>query len=198
MKSGLSLSVAFVGFCGPVFADQVGPYAYGSVGTALARVDKSSVDSQVTASQGGATATSAVTDNPPAYKLNVGYQLTYVVGFELGYGSTNSFTYSTSAPVSAQASEKLQIWDLALVANRALGAGFSVIFRGGVSYVGVSSSGTIAHFGGSATEGYGGLGLKYALGSNLSLRVDWDTYAAPRGAAIGEVNFVAAGIGYNF
>jgi Outer membrane protein beta-barrel domain len=198
MKPGLAVAVVFVGFCGPAFADPEGPYVYGSVGSALAHVDKSSVDSQVSASQGGATITSSATDDPITYKLNVGYQLTHGIGFELGYGSTSSFTYSTSEPVSAKASEKLQFWDLALAANRALGAGFSIVFRGGVSYVSVSSSGSITDFRGGATEGYGGLGLKYAFGGNLSARIDWDVFQGPGGAKIGQVNFVGAGIGYNF
>lgn len=198
MKSGIFLAVAFVGVCAPVFADQPGPYAYGSVGTALAHIDKGYVDSQVSASLGGATLDSSAKGNPTTFRLNVGYQLRYNIGFELGYTSTSSFTYSTSAPISAQASEKLQIWDLALAAGYVLPAGFTVVFRGGVAYVGVSSSGTITHFGGSATNNYGGLGLKYALGRNLSLRADWDVFAAPAGAAIGHVNFVGAGIGYNF
>jgi hypothetical protein len=198
MKSGITWAVAFVGLCEPVFADQPGPYVYGTVGTALAHINKGYVDSQVSASQGGATIDSSVKGNPTTFKLNAGYQLRYNIGFELGYTSTGSFAYSTSAPSSAQASEKLQIWDLALAAGYVLGSGFIVVFRGGVANVHVSSSGSIANFGGSATNGYGGLGFKYALGENLSVRADWDVFAAPAGAKLGQVNLLSAGVGYNF
>jgi hypothetical protein len=198
MKSGLAFAVTLVGFCGPACADQIGPYVYGSFGKAQASINKGAVDAQVSASQGGAKITSSATGNPTAYKLNVGYQFGYNAAFEFGYTSTNSLTYSTSAPVAGRASEKLQIWDLVFAGNRIVGAGLSLTFRGGVADVRASSSGAITNFGSSKFYVAGGAGIKYAFGENLSVRVDWDTFSAPGRAQLGQFNLFTAGIGYHF
>jgi hypothetical protein len=121
------------------------------------------------------------------------------LGIQFGYGSTTSIRYSTSAPVPAQASEKLRIWDILLSSNFNLGAGFVATFRGGFANVRATSSGTIAHFSGSATESFvGGSGIKYELDRHLSVRIDWDQFKGPRGSQVRDVNVVSAGIGYNF
>jgi len=199
MKSGLVLAVALVSLCEPAFAEEVGPYVYGSGGVAVAKFNKSPVDSRVSAQYGGASVISSVNSNPTTYKVNFGYQLLSSLGFELGYGSTTSIDYSTSAPVAARASEKLQIWDALVSGSYSLGAGFILTFRGGIANLRATGSGAIAHFSGSATEGVGGAGIKYEIDSHLSVRVDWDNgFRGPGGSQIRDVNFYSAGIGYNF
>lgn len=199
MKAGLALVVALIGLSEAAFADEVGPYVYGSAGVALANLNKSPLDSRVSAEYGGTSVISAVKSNPAAYKVNFGYQLLSSLGLEVGYGSTTPIDYSTSAPVVARAREKLQIWDAVVSSSYSLGAGFMLTFRGGVANVRATGSGTIAHFGGSATEGVGGIGIKYQIDRHLSLRIDWDNgFRGPGGSQIRDVNFLGAGIGYNF
>lgn len=199
MKSGLLLAVALAGLCESAFADDAGPFVYGSVGVARADFNgKSADDARISQENRGASVISSVKDSPMAYKLNVGYQLGTSLGFQVGYGSTGSIKYSTSAPALAQASEKLQIWDALISASHDLGAGFALTFRGGITNVRAVGNGTLVHLDGHATRVVGGAGVKYAIDSHLSVRLDWDGFRAPGGSQIGQVNLLNAGIGYKF
>jgi hypothetical protein len=199
MKSGVVLAVALAGLCGSAFADDTGPFIYGSFGEAHADFHgKSSDDSRISGQYGGANVLSSVKSDPTIYKLNLGYQFGTSLGVQFGYGSTSSINYSTSAPVTAQASEQLRIWDALIGASHDFGSGVMLTVRGGVAYVRVAGSGTIAHFSGSATQPAAGVGVKYVIDSHLSARLDWDSFRAPGGSQIGQVNLFSAGIGYKF
>jgi hypothetical protein len=198
MKSKLVLAAGLVAFCETALADDIGPYVYGSLGSALATINKAQADSQVSAANGGASVQSSVKGDPLFYQMNLGYQLLARVGLQLGYGSTSSFRYSTAAPIASEASKRLQVLALNISSSFLLGGGFELVIRGGVANVHATGSGTTARFSRTDTQGVGGASLKYEIDRHLSVRLDWDSFKGPGGSQIGTVNTVGAGIGYNF
>lgn len=198
MKSRLVCAAILVCLCESAWADDIGPYVYGSVGKTRANIDRSGVDSLVSVSQGGPSVVSSAQGNPMAYRLSLGYRLSPWIGLEFAYGGTRSLTYSASAPLAAEAHEKLRIWDVVAAANLPIGRGFSLTFRGGFANVRATGSDTIIRFNGSRTDVTGGAGIRYAFDRNVSVRVDWDGYTAPAAARIGQVNVYSVGVGYNF
>lgn len=198
MKLKACVVVVMFGICGSAFAGDSGLYVYGSAGKAQGSIDRSAVDAQVAKANSGATVAASVNNNPGAYKLNIGYQVTPILAVEVGYGATSDFDYTTTAPLSAKASEKLHIWDVVLASKLPLMDQLSLTFRGGYASVRTSGSGSVVKFDGRKSQVTGGIGLKYDFDERLSVRVDWDGYKAPADARIDQVNLFSVGMGYKF
>jgi hypothetical protein len=206
MKSKIIVMVALVGFCKAALADEPGPYAYGSLGSALTHIDQAKADALVSAANGNASVTSSDRGNPFFYRFVAGYQLRWNVGVELGYGATNSFHYSTSAPIGSAESRRLQVLDLAVALSYPLRHGFDLVGRLGaaarVHATGLDtiSPGTSTRFSATRTSGAEvGVGLKYAIDPHLSVRIDWTSFDTPRNFQIGgAVSALTAGVGYHF
>jgi opacity protein-like surface antigen len=205
MKSKIVVMVALAGFCAAALADEPGPYAYGSLGSALTHIDRAKADALVSAANGNARVTSSDQGDPFFYRFVVGYQLRRNSGVELGYGATDSFHYSTSAPPGSAESRRLQVLDFAVASSYPLRPGFDLVGRLGIARVHVTgldtiSPGTSAHFSATKTAtAEFGVGLKYAINPHLSVRIDWTSFDTPRNFQIkGAVSALTAGVGYHF
>jgi opacity protein-like surface antigen len=109
-------------------------------------------------------------------------------------------TYTLEAPALARETEKLKVVDLVYAATLPFDNGFAITSRAGLAYTNSSGNGAIRDFGGHAIRVTGGLGVKYDITENFSLRADWNGYSAPPAAKIdnGFINAFTVGVGYKF
>jgi len=205
MKSKIIVMVALIGFGEAALADEPGAYVYGSLGSALTHIDQAKADALVSAANGNASVTSSDQGNPFFYRFVVGYQLLWNLGVELGYGATNSFHYSTSAPPGSAESRRLQVLNFGFPLTYPLGHGFALVGRLGIARVRATgidtiSPGTSTRFSATKTSGAEfDVGLKYALNQHLSVRIDWTSFDTPRNSQLTRaVSTLTAGVGYHF
>ena len=206
MKSKIIVMLALIGSCEAALANEPGFYTYGSLGSALTHIDQAKADARVSAANGNSSVTSSDQGNPFFYRVVAGYQVLWNFGVELGYGATDSFHYSTSAPPGSAVSRRLQVLDLATALSYPLRPGLDLVGRLGVAArvhatgLDTISPGTSTHYSATKTSGAEfGVGLKYAINPHLAVRVDWTHFDTPRNFQItSAVSALTVGVGYHF
>ncbi len=187
-------------------AEDFGFYMYGNAGVARISIDdQSELDADVRSAPGVSQMSSSVEDNPTAFKLQLGYQFDTNWAIEGGYTHVEDLKYSAiarigGASLGASLHDKISAWNvvaaltLPLGASRFEGTGRVGVARvreeGGFTFAGVS----IVDVEESKTGLTYGVGLKYNLNPNFSVRADLDHYEAKND----DFNVWSVGAGYKF
>ena len=170
-------------------ADDAGFSFYGTLGQVSDTVDKAAVDRQV-----GNVSPSSTNDNPAAFKLQLAYNFDQNWAIEGGIVESNNVTYSTN---QGQLARKYSIFNVSAAGTLPLGNGFSGTGRLGIAIARIVGGGAIngkTFATGSRTDPTFGIGLKYDINQNLSLRADLDNF----NTEIGRVNVWSLGGGYKY
>jgi long-chain fatty acid transport protein len=126
----------------------------------------------------------SVNDHVEGWKVYTGYEFNKYLGVEGGYANLNDFTVKTATTSTKGTSDA---WTLAAVGAYPLTDKFSVTGKLGAAYVltksmvkngiiEVVNNGDAVRSGDDSYRPYYGVGVKYALFDNLSLRADWERF----------------------
>lgn len=209
IKSGLVAAALLASFSGATLADDnVGMYVYGSVGKAQTKEDKGKVDAVLTA-VGVTGISSSVKDNPNTYGIQLGYQFNQNWAIQGGYAASDNVEYRATGtnPITIAADARATVWNISAAGTIPFGSGFSGTGRLGVASVNIDVSMTATGGGVSATAVTSskktdvtyGLGVKYDMTKNASLRIDLDNYnTGTSNNGINRFNVWTLGVGYKF
>jgi hypothetical protein len=170
-------------------ADDSGFSVYATMGQVRDSVDRTAMDKQV-ASPGP----SSSNDNPATIKLQLAYNFDQNWAIEGGIVQSNNVTYTTA---QGQLSRKYTIVNASVAGTLPLGNGFSGMGRLGIANTRIVVGGvinTVQFTGGSRTDPTFGIGLKYDINQNFSLRADLDNF----NTETGRVNVWSLGGGYKY
>jgi len=205
-----SLFLAITGFgcaVGAQAATDNGWYLGAGVGRSDAR-DLSGIDP--TLAGYGITSSSTFGDNATAWKLFGGYQVNKYFGVEGGYAdlgrySVNSNVTAPGAGPGAGTWEADNVWSLAAVGYLPIQDRFSAFGKVGLAYPKVefnySAPGASVSASNSSTSPLYGVGLKYDLTNNASVRGEFERYqnlGAGSTTAQSSVNVWTVGMQYRF
>lgn len=187
-------------------------YVLGAVGQTRLSYPQATTDAAIRALP--ATITSTATNNPTAYKLQLGYQLDNRWSIEGGYMDLGRISYAATGtsgapPVATTASEtvKLTAFNVNAVAAFPVMDSVSLLGKVGMTRMSVADTtnatglpiGTLAKLWTANTRKTGmsyGMGLKVAIDKSFLVRADLDSYDT--GAATGRVSVWSIGLGYHF
>lgn len=189
MSNGL-ISVGLLAiFSNVAMADDTGFSVYGTIGQVRDSLDKSVMDRLV-----GNAGPSSTNDNPTTLKLQMAYNFNRNWAIEGGVVGSNNLTYTTA---QGQLSRKYTIVNISIAGSLPLGNGFSGTGRLGIAHTRIVGGGDIngkTFATGSRTDPTFGIGLKYDINQNLSLRADLDNFDTE----IGRINVWSVGGGYKY
>lgn len=205
MKKALMLAAALAAVSNIAAAADFGFYGYGSLGVARVQLDQGANDNGIRSGYGATSVSSSVNENPTAFKLQLGYQFDSTWAIEGGYTHIQKLNYDAvgrigGSNVSFAASDKLAIWSAVAAVSLPLGSsGLQATGRLGVASareeLSLSAGGISLPINDeSKTSLTYGLGLKYNLNQNVSLRADLDHYKAKDD----DFNVWSVGAGYKF
>lgn len=203
------------------FADEKGWYLGAGYGQSETGVDKAKINGgYVTGSYTSASTTSDETDT--GWKLFGGYQFTRNWAAELAYVDLGKATANTRATAAGGTDEyrqegKIKGWSITGVGTAAMSDAFGVFGKIGAflwnvdttctvarNVTGSAACGTPVNRSASGTDLTYGLGLKYNLTKQTSLRVEWeqfknvgnDSITGSSGTSQADVNLISIGIQY--
>lgn len=153
---------------------------------------------------------SVVTNNPSAYKFQLGYQLDARWAIEAGYADLGKVSYnatgtSAGAPITASETARLKAWNINAVGKIPVSDSFSLLGKVGFSRVDMTNNAIFpigaagASWVNSNTLVTGityGLAMKIDINKQLAARADMDSYDT--GVATGRVNVWTLGLSYHF
>ena len=153
---------------------------------------------------------STASNNPTAYKFQLGYQVSTNLAVEGGYVDLGKITYSATGVVgvtlgTASETDNANAWNIDAVGILPLGNSFSVLGKLGVASVNSSGAATLT-LGAASVSGVAnktktsltyGVGAKYDLSKNFSLRADLDNYDTGV-TGTDRINVWTIGVGYKF
>lgn len=194
-----------------VWAAESDFYVLGAVGQTRLSYPQATTDAAIRALP--ATITSTATNNPTAYKLQLGYQLDDRWSIEGGYMDLGRISYQATGtttgvpPVAISANETVKLTALNVNAVAAFPVMDSVSLLGKVGMTRMSVAdttnsalpGTLAKLWTANTRKTGmsyGMGLKVTIDKSFLVRADVDSYDT--GAATGRVSVWSIGLGYHF
>lgn len=191
-------------------AAHAGPwYAVGAVSQSTVNLDKSALDTTLTAN--GATALSShQTGTHDQWRLQLGYQLTPYLAFEAGYIDLGKATYSASfSGGSATVDWKSGGIDLAAVGTLPIDGQLSLLGKVGVIDAKTTGSWRSSGIGGlptgsvnkTALHPFIGLGATYALTQRTSLRGEYENFSGigeSHSTGSADVHVFSLGVSYLF
>ncbi|MDO8413612.1 MAG: outer membrane beta-barrel protein [Gallionellaceae bacterium] len=204
MKTGL-IAAVLVSMSGTAFSEEhEGMYVLGAVGKTKVSVPRDAANSDYQNTAGVVGLTSNKTNNPTAYKLQLGYQFNPNFALEGGYIRFGKVAYhSTSASGTGDATHTLNAWNLSAVGILPLQNSWSVLGKLGLAYVRSSASGS-SNWGGvysfsrddSKKDLTYGLGVKYDFSNAVFMEAGLDNYKS--GTQFGRLNVWSIGAGMKF
>ncbi|MBI3903431.1 MAG: porin family protein [Nitrosomonadales bacterium] len=209
VKIGMLAATVLASFSGATWADEnVGMYIYGAVGQARVTADKGAMDAILTAA-GVTGLSSSVKDTPTTYGMQLGYQFNQNWAVQAGYMASGNVEYRATGtnPAIIAADAKATAWNASAAGTMPFGSGFSGMGRLGVASVSVDESITATGPGGvgtaiassKKTDITYGLGVKYDIAKNVTLRVDLDNYnAGTNDNGLNRFSVWSLGVGYKF
>jgi opacity protein-like surface antigen len=187
-------------------------YVLGAIGQTRLAYPQAATDASIQALP--ATFSSLATNNPSAYKLQLGYKLDERWSLEGGYTDLGRVSYQATGtttgatPFSASESVKVTAWNLNANAAFPLTESFSMLGKVGITRVELTDTATATStlpgalaklWLTSNTIKTGltyGLGLKLAIDKSFLVRADVDSYDT--GVSTGRIQVWTIGLGYHF
>lgn len=208
--TGICVAAAITMVSSTVLADDSGFYVLGAVGQTRVNYDKAGADTALT-NAGVTGLVSTTSNNPTAYRLQAGYQFHPNWAIESGYVDLGKISYSATGvvgvtPGTANETDKAEAWNVSAVGILPFGNSFSALGKLGIASVRSAANATVTLTGvGTATLGQSktktnatyGLGLKYDLTKNVSVRGDYDNYDTGVTGA-GNIGVWSLGVAYKF
>jgi OOP family OmpA-OmpF porin len=189
-------------FSASVLAQDNGFYAGGSIG--YANLDEDEAELQTLLTDAGLTGTVDVDDDGWGWKFFGGYNFNRYIGFEAEYldlGDADA-DFSITAPVAATGTVSAEGdgFTLSGVLRYPVNEQIGVFGKVGAFFWNVEGAATITGLGNVSAEDDGtdvtfGLGGRYDLNDNITLRVEWERFVDVGGS---DPDLFSFGIQYNF
>jgi OmpA-OmpF porin, OOP family len=203
IKAGLFLLIS--SGASPALAADDGFYVGVGVGGAKANFD---VGQLLASAPAGTTATNDTSKT--GWKIFGGYQVDKYFGAELSYVDLGRYGFSgTIPPVAFSGNVKINGWGVAATGTLPLDKGFSLFGKIGGFYSQEKATATATFFGASATASgeddrwiaQFGLGAKYAINQNLSIRIEAERFqdmGSNLATVKADVTLYTIGLSYGF
>lgn len=206
MKAGLIAAAVMASLSGTSFAEghDHGMYVLGAIGKTKVSVPQDAANSDYPNAVGVVGLTSNKTNNPTAYKLQLGYQFNPNFALEGGHVRFGKVAYySTSSSGTGSTTNTLNAWNVTAVGILPLQNSLSLVGKLGLAYVRSAASGSSNWGGiyafsknGSKKDATYGLGVKYAFSDKVFMEAGLDNYKS--GTQFGRLNVWSLGAGVKF